>query len=106
MRGTIKVRSGRSRVTDEPSSERSLISPLEWNKPGVRIFHSAVVVLLVLFTVATLGPLFWMFSGALKSSVDIFRTPPVLWPTAPEWSNFSRAWTELNSLLYLGNTAA
>jgi multiple sugar transport system permease protein len=93
-------------VTATPSSERSLISPLEWNKPGVRFAHWAMVVLLVLLTLTTLGPLFWMVSGALKSSVEIYRTPPLLWPTAPEWSNFSRAWTQLNSLLYLGNTAA
>jgi multiple sugar transport system permease protein len=106
MRRTIKVRRGRSQSSGAPSTERSLISPLEWNKPGVKIAHWVIFALLVLLTLTTLGPLFWMFSGALKSSVDIFRTPPVLWPAAPEWSNFSRAWTELNSLLYLGNTAA
>lgn len=106
MRRSIRVRRARSQSTGTPSNERSLISPLEWNKPGVRIAHWVVFALLVLLTLTTLGPLFWMFSGALKSSVDIFRTPPVLWPAAPEWSNFSRAWTELNSLLYLGNTAA
>jgi multiple sugar transport system permease protein len=106
MRGPIRFRRGRSAVTATPSSERSLISPLEWNKPGVRFAHWAMVVLLVLLTLTTLGPLFWMVSGALKSSVEIYRTPPLLWPTAPEWSNFSRAWTQLNSLLYLGNTAA
>jgi multiple sugar transport system permease protein len=106
MRRTIKVRRSRVQSTDAQSTERSLISPLEWNKPGVRIAHWAVFGLLVLLTLTTLGPLFWMFTSALKSSVDIFRTPPVLWPAAPEWSNFVRAWTQLNSLLYLGNTAA
>jgi multiple sugar transport system permease protein len=106
MREPVVVRRGRARVSDTPSSERSLISPLEWNMSGVRIAHWAMVALLVLLTLTTLGPLFWMVSGALKSSVDIYRTPPVLWPTAPEWSNFSRAWTQLNTLLYLANTAA
>ena len=61
---------------------------------------------LALLTITTLGPLFWMLSGAVKSSVDIFRTPPILWPSAPDWSTFVRAWTELNSLLYLSNTVA
>jgi multiple sugar transport system permease protein len=106
MRRTIRGRRGRSQVTGAASTERSLISPLEWYKPGVRIAHWAIVALLVLLTLTTLGPLFWMFSGALKSSVEIYRTPPQLWPATPEWSNFSKAWTELNSLLYLGNTAA
>lgn len=93
-------------LDETPSTERSLISHIEGRKPGVRIAQWAIFGLLALLTLTTLGPLFWMLSGALKSSVDIFRTPPQLWPTAPEWSNFLLAWTELNSLLYLGNTAA
>ncbi len=100
------VRRRASRLADTPSTERSLISRLEWNKPGVRIVYWTIFGLLALLTLTTLGPLFWMLSGALKSSIDIFRTPPILWPAAPNWSNFARAWTELNSLLYLGNTAA
>jgi multiple sugar transport system permease protein len=89
---------------EAPSSERSLISPIEWKKPGVRFAHWAIFAILMLLTLVTLGPLFWMLSGALKSSLDVFRTPPTLWPANPEWSNFSRAWTQLNTLLYLGNT--
>jgi len=109
MRGAIGVsrraRRGDSQPTAASSAERSLISPLEWKKPGVKIAPWTIFGLLALLTLTTLGPLFWMLSGALKSSVEIFRTPPHLWPASPEWSNFLRAWTELNSLLYLGNTA-
>lgn len=105
MRRTIRI--GRAaRLADRSSSERTLISPPEWKKPSVKIAHWTIFGSLVLLTITTLGPLFWMLSGALKSSVEIFRTPPSLWPATPEWSNFVRAWTELNSLLYLGNTAA
>ena len=106
MRQSLRLRRRAARTDDTPSAERGLISPIEWNKPSLRIAHWVIFGLLVLLTVTTLGPLFWMLSGALKSSVDIFRTPPILWPAAPDWSTFSRAWTELNSLLYLGNTAA
>jgi multiple sugar transport system permease protein len=106
MQRIVRSRRGASRPSDTPSTERSLVSPIEGNKLGVRISRWTTFGLLALFTVITLGPLFWMFSGALKSSVDIYRTPPVVWPAAPEWSNFALAWTELNSLLYLGNTAA
>jgi len=100
-----RARRGDSQPTAASSAERSLISPLEWKKPGVKIAHWTIFGLLALLTLTTLGPLFWMLSGAVKSSVEIFRTPPIVWPAAPEWSNFLRAWTELNSLLYLGNTA-
>ncbi|MGH2514415.1 MAG: carbohydrate ABC transporter permease, partial [Ktedonobacterales bacterium] len=110
MRRAISLGYRRKRAASRPaemsSTERSLLSPIEWKKPRVKIVHWVVFGFLALLTLVTLGPLFWMFSGALKSSVDIFRTPPIVWPAAPEWSNFSRAWTELNSLLYLGNTMA
>jgi multiple sugar transport system permease protein len=99
-------RRGASRPSDTPSTERSLVSRIESKKLGVRIAQWIIFALLALLTVITLGPVFWIFSGALKSSLDTFRTPPIVWPAAPEWSNFALAWTELNSLLYLGNTAA
>lgn len=89
----------------QSSADRALISRLEWKSPGIRAAHWVVFGILALLTIATLGPLFWMLSGALKSSVEVFRTPPLLWPSAPQWQNFRTAWTELNSLLYLGNTA-
>jgi multiple sugar transport system permease protein len=106
MQRAFRFRRGTPRPADTSSTERSLISRLEWNKPGVKIAHWILFGVLALLTLTALGPLFWMLSGALKSSVDIFRTPPIVWPAAPDWANFSRAWTELNSLLYLGNTAA
>lgn len=87
------------------STERSLISALEWKSPWVRIAHWVMFTLLALLTITTLGPLFWMLSGAVKSSAEIFKTPPELWPAHPLWSNFGIAWNELNTLLYLGNTA-
>jgi len=105
MQRIQSLRRSRQGPTEAPSTERSLISHIEWNKPGVKVVHWIIFGLLVLLTVTTLGPLFWMLSGALKSSVEIFRTPPILWPAAPQWPNFSKAWTELNSLLYLVNTA-
>lgn len=95
-----------ARRDEADSTERSLISPLEWRSPWVRGAHWVVFGVLALLTITTLGPLFWMLSGALKSSVEIFHTPPLLWPNNPEWSNFGRAWVELNTLLYLANTAA
>lgn len=106
MQRAFRFRRGTPRPDDTSSTERSLISRIEWNKPGVKIAHWIIFGVLALLTLTALGPLFWMLSGALKPSVDIFRTPPIVWPAAPDWSNFSRAWTELNSLLYLGNTAA
>jgi multiple sugar transport system permease protein len=87
------------------SQERSIISPLELREPSVRIARGMIFTLLLLGTVGTIGPLLWMASGALKPSSEIFQTPPVILPAQPEWDNFAKAWQQLNSLLYLANTA-
>jgi multiple sugar transport system permease protein len=105
MQPVKKLRRRSTRASDTSSTGRSLISPIEWKNPVINVAHWIMFGALALLTITTLGPLFWMLSGAVKSSVDVFRTPPVLWPSAPDWSTFVRAWTELNSLLYLSNTA-
>ena len=87
------------------SHDRSIISDVELRRPSVAIAHWLIFALLILGSVATIGPLLWMVSGALKPSIQIFATPPILWPTSPEWINFVTAWQQLNSLRYLANTA-
>ena len=97
---------GTPRLPKPDTHERSIISALELRKPWIRFAHWALFGLLLLGTMLTIGPLLWMVSGALKPSIEIFSTPPILWPANPEWSNFVKAWQQLNSLRYLANTAA
>lgn len=86
------------------SSDHTLISPLTLQRPTGRLIYWSVFALLLLFTLATFGPLYWMFSGALKSSVEIFQTPPTFWPLHPVWSNYTNAWNVLQYPLYFGNS--
>jgi sn-glycerol 3-phosphate transport system permease protein len=46
--------------------------------------------LLALILIGT--PLFWMISGSLKTTQEIFTFPPAWLPHHPRWSNFSDAW--------------
>src|SRR5689334_21591824 len=85
----------RHRVSSEASSERSLVSPLMLKHPVGRAIYWLVFSLLLLSTLITFGPLYWMFEGALKSSVEIFQTPPTFWTVHPEWSNYINAWNIL-----------
>lgn len=94
----------RRRTSVEESSERTLVSPLMLKRPVGRTIYWLVFALLVLATLITFGPLYWMYSGALKSSVEIFQTPPTFWPVHPDWSNYSNAWTILQLPLYFGNS--
>src|SRR4051795_3267499 len=37
-------------------------------------------------------PLFWMLSGSLKTTQEVFSYPPAWLPSAPRWSNYVDAW--------------
>ncbi|BCL77767.1 ABC transporter permease [Ktedonobacteria bacterium brp13] len=92
------------RKSSEAADERSLISPLTLRRPGPRIIYWAIFVCLVFSTVITLGPVYWMFSGGLKSSSELYQTPPTIWAQHPLWSNFTQAWTVMGLQLYFANT--
>jgi multiple sugar transport system permease protein len=88
----------------EESSERTLVSPLMLKRPAGRVIYWTVFALLLVSTLITFGPLYWMFSSAVKSSIEIFQTPPTFWPLHPVWSNYTNAWNVLQYPLYFGNT--
>lgn len=50
-------------------------------------------VVLVVVGVIMVGPLYWLFTSALKSNGDIYTFPPTWIPTSFQWSNFTDAWT-------------
>ncbi len=88
----------------EESSERTLVSPLMLKRPAGRVIYWTVFALLLVSTLITFGPLYWMFISAVKSSIEIFQTPPTFWPLHPVWSNYANAWNVLQYPLYFGNT--
>ncbi len=48
---------------------------------------------MLLFVVAIIGmPLFWMLTGSVKTTRQIYTFPPIWIPTNPRWANFSDAW--------------
>ncbi|HLZ58478.1 MAG TPA: carbohydrate ABC transporter permease [Ktedonosporobacter sp.] len=101
---TTRERRQRRRVVPIEATERTLVSPFALRQPTGRLIYWLVFTLLLISTLVTLGPLYWMFSGALKSSTEIFQSPPTLWPAHPQWSNYSNAWSVLSFPLYFGNT--
>lgn len=51
--------------------------------------------LLGIFSILFLAPVFWMISSALKPDYQVFAIPPIWWPDPPRWSNFRDALTSL-----------
>ncbi|GLV53434.1 ABC transporter permease [Dictyobacter sp. S3.2.2.5] len=93
--GSFRER-GRRTTLDEDANDRTLVSPFALKRPGGRSIYWLVFTLLSLSTIITLGPIYWMFSGALKSSSEIFQAPPTFWPQHPQWTNYSNAWNILD----------
>jgi len=86
------------------SAERSLVSPLELRSPRGRLLYWLVFALLLLLSLSTVFPLYWMFSGALKTTPEMFKMPPTLVPSDPKWGNYPLAWSRLRYSLYFRNT--
>lgn len=56
-----------------------------------RIFTGVAYLLSFLALIATLFPIFWIFSISIKTQRDAFAMPPV-WFFKPVWSNYTRIW--------------
>lgn len=97
-------RKGRRWAATEETAERTLVSPLALKRPGGRLLYWLVFTLLLISTLSTIAPLYWMFSGGLKSSIEIFQTPPTFWPLHPVWNNYIQAWNILQLPVYFINT--
>jgi multiple sugar transport system permease protein len=73
-------------------------------RPAGRVIYWTVFALLLVLTLVTFGPLYWMFTSALKTSIEIFQSPPTFWPLHAAWNNYATAWNVLQYPLYFGNT--
>jgi multiple sugar transport system permease protein len=84
---------------------RGILSPADWQRPGVRrttrSIHGAL--LLVLFVVG-LGPMLWLAKAAVTPTQDTLRSPLALWPNGIDWANLSTAWTRVELDKYFFNT--
>ncbi len=54
-----------------------------------------LLIMLIIFSIIFLFPLFWMLITAFKTQGDILRFPPTMWPNPITLGNFTRAFTAL-----------
>jgi multiple sugar transport system permease protein len=96
------------------SGTRTLISPAALSrKTGKRIYWTLLVGTIVVFSLAFLGPLYWMVTGGLKTGREIAQIPPTLYPKSPDFGNYTEAWVGiglgrllLNTVWYAGGALA
>jgi multiple sugar transport system permease protein len=84
---------------------RTLISPARLNRPsGRRIYWALVATVIIVFSLAFLGPLYWMVTGALKTPEELAQIPPSFFPTSFDFGVYAEAWDQLDLGLFLTNT--
>jgi multiple sugar transport system permease protein len=86
-------------------STRTLVSPTQLARPrGRALYWSVFTVAVGGFTLAFLGPLYWLVASGFKDTQEVVRTPPTLVPESFTPENHSRAWEVMDLATLLGNT--
>ncbi|WP_121709834.1 carbohydrate ABC transporter permease [Streptomyces sp. E5N91] len=86
-------------------STRTLISPAQLARPRGKALYWVVLGLVVaLFTVVFLGPMYWMVSSGFKDTQEVVQTPPTLVPESFQPDNYAQAWNVMDLASLLGNT--
>lgn len=68
--------------------------------------RNSVLLLIALGLAALyLFPLYWMYVTSLKSSAELFVTPPKLWPDDPNWGTYIDVWVLKDMGTYLWNSS-
>ncbi|MFJ5614037.1 carbohydrate ABC transporter permease [Streptomyces sp. NPDC093221] len=84
---------------------RTLIAPTEMNRRTGRFLYRFVLGATLLgFTAAFLFPLYWMASGALKSSSELAQPRPTMVPHSWHPEAYSEAWSSVGLGHYFLNT--
>jgi multiple sugar transport system permease protein len=104
---TRSVRAARSsRAARRPaSSTRTLISDVSLNRRRGKIIYRVVLTLvIVVFTLVFIGPLYFLFSDGLKSTQEAIATPPTLYPHHVYPGSYLQSWNRLDVGLMLWNS--
>jgi ABC-type glycerol-3-phosphate transport system permease component len=65
--------------------------------------RSALLLLLVGYTVFAAGPFFWAAMMSLRTTSEISRSP-FGWPSPAHWEKFGQAWFNSNYSVYFSNS--
>jgi multiple sugar transport system permease protein len=87
------------------SEARTLISSVQLNRLRGRILYRVVLTLVVvIFTLVFIGPLYFLFSGGLKSTTEAVQVPPTIIPAHVHPGTYASAWNRVGLGRLLFNT--
>jgi multiple sugar transport system permease protein len=86
-------------------STRTLISSAQLNRRRSKITYRIILTLvIVVFTLVFIGPLYFLFADGLKSTQEAIATPPTLYPHHLHPSTYKAAFDRLDIARLLWNT--
>ncbi|NUT19131.1 MAG: carbohydrate ABC transporter permease [Hamadaea sp.] len=92
-------------MTTRELGPRTLLSHTQLTRgKGPAIYWTLLIAIVVIFTLAFIGPLYWMVTSALKTGQEVAQTPPTLFPANPDPQNYVDAWNNLTLGKLLFNT--
>jgi multiple sugar transport system permease protein len=93
------------RAAAPQAQARSLISAAQLSRPGSKIVYRVVLALvIVIFTLVFVGPLYFLFSDGLKSTAEAVQVPPTVIPAHIHPASYVSAWNRVGVGRLLLNT--
>jgi multiple sugar transport system permease protein len=84
---------------------RTLISSAQLNRARGRVVYRVVLTLVVvIFTLVFIGPLYFLFSDGLKSTTEAVQVPPTIIPAHVHPGTYAAAWSRVGLGRLLFNT--
>jgi len=84
---------------------RTLVSSAQLNRPRGRVLYRVVLTLVVvIFTLVFIGPLYFLFSDGLKSTTEAVQVPPTIIPAHVHPGTYAAAWSRVGLGRLLVNT--
>jgi multiple sugar transport system permease protein len=89
----------------QATTTRTLISSVQLNRRRGKITYRVVLTLvIVVFTLLFIGPMYFLFTDGLKSTQEAIATPPTLYPHHPYPGTYQQAFDRLNIARMMWNT--
>jgi multiple sugar transport system permease protein len=102
--GIRAARRPRQRAAPMPAT-RTLISSVQLNRPRGKIIYRLVLTLvIVVFTLIFIGPMYFLFTDGLKSTQEAIATPPTLYPHTIYPGTYKAAFDRLDIARLMWNT--
>lgn len=91
-------------ATYNPQTRTLISSATLSRRRGKIIYWTVLSLVVVVFTLVFVGPLYWMVSGGFKSASEVVANPPTFFPKHPKPGNYHDAWSDFKIARLLFNT--